>query len=126
MYLIRFLSFKYFFGDTTVYLEDRKETYILNFFKITRNDEISKSEADLKMKSKRFVFLLRESYGVDTITVNGCFQNIKKNGFENFIRSIGFVVLNQVDIGINLKDIMTSKIINRLEDILLRLFKKNS
>ena len=78
------------------------------------------------MKSKRFVFLLRESYGLDTITVNGCFQNIKKNGFENFIRSIGFVVLNQVDIGINLKDIMTSKIINRLEDILLRLFKKNS
>ena len=126
MHLIRFLSFKYFFGDTIVHLEDKKETYILNFFNITRNDKISKSEVDLQMKSKRFVFLLRESYGLDTITVNGCFKNIKKNGFENFIRSIGFVVLNQVEIGINLKDIMTSKIINRIEDILLRLFKKNS
>ena len=28
---------------------------------------------------------------------------------DGFIRSIGFVVLNQVDIGINLKDIITSK-----------------
>ena len=126
MHLIRFLSFNYFFGDTSVHLEDRKETYVLNFFSITRNDKILKSQVDLQMKSKRFVFLLRESYGLDTITVNGCFQNIKKNGFENFIRSIGFVVLNQVERGINLKDLMTSKIINRLEDILLRLFKKNS
>ena len=126
MHLIRFLSFKYFFGDTIVHLEDKKETYVLNFFNITKNDKILKSEVDLQMKSKRFVFLLRESYGLDTITVNGCFQNIRKNGFENFIRSIGFVVLNQVDIGINLKDIITSKIINRIKDILFRLFKKNS
>lgn len=126
MYVIRFLSFKYFFGDTIVHLNDKNETYILNFFNITRNDKIIKKQIDLEMKSKRFFFMLKEIYGIDTITVNGCFNNVKKNGFENFIRSMGFVVLNQVDRGINFKDLFSVKIINKIEDILLRLFKKNS
>lgn len=126
MYIIRFLSLKYFFGDTIIHLNDKNETYILNFFNITRDDKISKKQIDLEMKSKRFFFMLKEAYGVDTITINGCFNNVKKNGFEIFIRSMGFVVLNQVDRGINLRDIFTNKMINRIEDIFLRLFKKNS
>ena len=126
MYLIRILSFKYFFGNSVVHLSDKNETYILNFYSIKKTDKILRSKIDLEMKSKRFAFLLKETYGLDTITVNGCFENINKNGFERFIRSIGFVVLNQVDRGINIRDVFTPKIFNRIEDIFLRLFKKNS
>ena len=126
MYLLRCLSFKYFFGDTIIYVSDNRETYILNFFKILRNDNLVKSKIDIEMKSKRFIFLLKEPYGLDTLSVNGCFDSLKKNGFENFIRSIGFVVLNQVNMGINVRDLISSKIINRIIDILMRLIKRRS
>ena len=126
MYLLRCLSFKYFFGDTIIYVSDNGETYILNFFKILRNDNLVKSKIDIEMKSKRFIFLLKEPYGLDTLSVNGCFDSLKKNGFENFIRSIGFVVLNQVNMGINVRDLISSKIINRIIDILMRLIKRRS
>ena len=36
LFLIRFLSLKFFFGDIIIYLNDTKETYSLNFFKIKK------------------------------------------------------------------------------------------
>ena len=113
MYIIRFLSLKYFFGDTIIHLNDKNETYILNFFNITRDDKISKKQIDLEMKSKRFFFMLKEAYGVDTITINGCFNNFKKNGCEIFIRSMRFGVLNQGDRGINSRYILYNKMLDR-------------
>ena len=126
MYLLRCFSFKYFFGDIIIHVSDNRETYILNFFKILRNDNLARSEIDIEMKSKRFIFLLKEPYGLDTLSVNGCFDSLKKDGFENFIRSVGFVVLNQVNMGINVRDLISSKIINRIIDILMRLIKRRS
>ncbi len=126
MYLIRWISFKYFFGDTIIHLQDKNETYILNFFNILKKDKVLPNKIDIEMNSSRFNFLLKEKYGLDTLTVNGCFNSVKKNGFENLIRSIGFVVFNQVDRGIIISDILSNKIINRIGDIFLRLIKKNS
>tara|TARA_B100001123_G_scaffold322662_1_gene362049 strand:- start:195 stop:626 length:432 start_codon:yes stop_codon:yes gene_type:complete len=61
LFLIRFVSLKFFFGDTVIYINDTKETYIVNFFKILKNNNISQSKIDIEMKSKRFFFFIKRS-----------------------------------------------------------------
>ena len=126
LFLIRFVSLKFFFGDTVIYINDTKETYIVNFFKILKNNNISQSKIDIEMKSKRFFFLLKEAYGLDTLSVNGCFSDFRINGFEKLIKSIGFVTLNQSDEGIKIKSIFSKNIINRIISIFTRLISRNS
>ena len=126
LFLIRFVSLKFFFGDTVIYINDTKETYIVNFFKILKNNNISQSKIDIEMKSKRFFLLLKESYGLDTLSVNGCFSDFRINGFEKLIKSIGFVTLNQSDEGIKIKSIFSKNIINRIISIFTRLISRNS
>ena len=126
LFLIRFVSLKFFFGDTVIYINDTKETYIVNFFKILKNNNISQSKIDIEMKSKRFFFLLKEAYGLDTLSVNGCFSDFRINGFEKLIKSIGFVTLNQSDEGIKIKNIFSKNIINRIISIFTRLISRNS
>ena len=126
LFLIRFLSLKYFFGDIIVYLNDTKETYILNFFTISKENSISNSKIEIQMLSKRFFFLLKQPYGIDTLSSNGCFSEIKKNSFEKMIRSLGFITLNQTNNGITIKSIFSRNIINKIISIFLRLKFKNS
>jgi hypothetical protein len=126
LFLIRFLSFKYFFGDIIIYLSDTKETYILNFFKIVKDNSIPQSKIDIQMLSGRLFFLIKNSYGIETLSSNGCLAEIKKNSFEKMIRSIGFVSLNQTNNGITIKSIFSKNIINKIFSIFIRLKSKNS
>ncbi len=126
LFFIRFLSFKYFFGDIVIHLKDTDETYRLNFFKIVKINNILKSKIDIEMLSRRFFFLLKYPYGIDTISSNGCLFENKKNSFEKMIRAIGFVSLNQTNNGITVKSIFNKNIINKILSIFIRLKLKNS
>jgi len=125
LFLIRYLSFKYFFGDIIIYLKDTKKTFKINFFKIEEK-KIEKSKIDLEMNSNRLVFLLNELYGFDTLTVNGCFFEVKKNGFERLIRSIGFIKINQAGNGIKIKNILSFNLINHIISLFLKLKSKKT
>ena len=126
LFLIRILSLKYFFGDVIIHLKDTNETYILNFFKITKINEVAKSKIDIEMLSRRFFFLIKFPYGIDTLSSNGCLFEKKKNSFEKMIRSIGFISLNQTNNGITLKSIFSRNILNKILSIFIRLKLKNS
>ena len=126
LFLIRILSLKYFFGDVIIHLKDTNETYILNFFKITKINEVPKSKIDIEMLSRRFFFLIKFPYGIDTLSSNGCLFEKKKNSFEKMIRSIGFISLNQTNNGITLKSIFSRNILNKILSIFIRLKLKNS
>ena len=78
------------------------------------------------MLSRRFYFLLKYPYGIETISVNGCFFEKKKNSFEKMIRSLGFISLNQTNNGISISSIFKRNIINKIFSTLLRLKLKNS
>ena len=43
------------------------------------------------MMSRRFFFLIKQPYGIDTLSSNGCLKELKKNSFEKMIRSLGFI-----------------------------------
>jgi len=126
LFIIRFLSFKYFFGDIIIYLSDTKETYILNFFKIVKDNSISQSKIDIQMLSRRLFFIIKYSYGIETLSSNGCLTEIKKNSFEKMIRSIGFISLNQTNNGITIKSMFTRNVMNKIVSIFVRLKLKNS
>ena len=126
LFFIRFFSFKYFFGDVIIHLKDTNETYSLNFFKIVKHNNFPKSKIDIEMLSRRFFFLLKYPYGIDTISSNGCLFENKKNSFEKMIRAIGFVSLNQTNNGITIKSIFNRNIINKILSIFIRLKLKNS
>lgn len=126
LFLIRFLTIGYIFGDIIIHLKDTKETYVLNFNKIIKKNSISRSKIDIEMYSRRFFFLLKQPYGLDTLSSNGCFDEIKKNSFEKMIRCLGFVSLNQTNNGIKIGSIFSRNIINKIISIFVRLKLKNS
>ena len=125
LYFIRIITFKFLFGDTKVYLPDINEYYLINFFSIKKKRIIKKKDIHLEMNSSRFNFLLKELYGLDSLSVNGCFKDFN-NGFEKLIRSIGFVTLNQSDEGIKFKSIFSKLIFLKVLDIISRLLSKKS
>ena len=125
LYIIRIITFKFIFGDTKIYLPDIKEYYLINFFSIKQKKIIKKNQIDLEMSSNRFNFLLKELYGLDSLSINGCFKDFN-NGFEKLIRSIGFVTLNQSDEGVNFKSIFSKLIFLKVFDIISRLILKKS
>ena len=126
LFLFRLISFKYFFGDIVIHLRDTKEIYKINFFKITKIKNSQTAKIDIEMFSRRFFFLLKYPYGIETISVNGCFSEKKRNSFEKMIRSLGFISLNQTNNGITLSSIFKKNIINKIFSTLLRLKLKNS
>lgn len=126
LFTIRFISMKYFFGNINFFISDIDEFYELNFFKITKKNFISKKDLDIELNSSRFNFLLRHEYGVDTLLTNGCFKERKTKSFEKFVRSIGFVTLNQSNEGVKISSIFSINIINRIFDMLFKLSRKES
>jgi hypothetical protein len=107
-------------------LKDTNETYKVNFFKIKKVEDFATTKIDIEMLSRRFYFLLKYPYGIETISVNGCFLEKKKNSFEKMIRSLGFISLNQTNNGITISSIFTKNIINKIFSTFLRLKLKNS
>ena len=55
------------------------------------------------MSAESFSFLLNETYGFDTLTVNGRFNQIKKIGYRRFVLSIGFTIFNHSGYGIKIR-----------------------
>ena len=126
LFLIRLISFKYFFGDILFHVKDTNETYKVNFFKIKKVEDFPTTKIDIEILSRRFHFLLKYPYGIETISVNGCFLEKKKSSFEKMIRSLGFISLNQTNNGITISSIFTKNIINKIFSTFLRLKLKNS
>ncbi len=126
LFFVRLISFKYFFGDVLFHLKDTNEIYKVNFFRITKVENILLEKIDIEMLSRRFYFLLKYPYGIETLSVNGCFLEKKKNSFEKMIRSLGFTSLNQTNNGITISSIFTRNILNKIFSTFLRLKLKNS
>ena len=83
-------------------------------------------KVEIEMMSRRFFFLIKQPYGIDTLSSNGCLKELKKNSFEKMIRSMGFISLNQTNNGINIKSILSRNILHKILSIFIRLKLKNS
>ena len=54
--------------------------------------------ADISMHSESLGFLLQNTFGFDTLTVNGCFEEISDSGFSRVTRTLAIENLNNMGI----------------------------
>ena len=53
---------------------------------------------DIKLSADSFSYILNNSFGFDTLTVDGCFEQGKKNGFEKVTKLMAIENLNNLGI----------------------------
>jgi hypothetical protein len=106
------------FQPVTIFLDDINITVIVDIFNKKLLKVENDVEADLVMCSESLNFLFKNSFGFDTLTVNGCFEEGKKDGFlrasktlsvENF-NNLGFSFSWQLMLNIRLIKIFLKKL----------------
>ncbi|MEC7860738.1 MAG: hypothetical protein VYC46_04680 [Pseudomonadota bacterium] len=58
---------------------------------------------DIALDSQSLDFLFRNTFGFDTLTVNGCFEEGNKGGFAKFTKTLAIENLNNLGLSLNLK-----------------------
>ena len=86
--------------DTTI-----KFDYVSKYFQETNNVAL------LSMRSESLNFIFKNSFGFDTLTVNGCLEEVTKNGFVNATKTLAIENLNNLGIKIELKTLFNFSII---------------
>ena len=90
----------------------------MNGFKKT---EIKKN--DISMHSESLLFIFKNDFGYDTLTVNGCF-NATKDGFIKTTRSFAIGSLNSMGLKLNLNLIFNFNLILFFLKLLRKVSKK--
>ena len=78
----------------------------------------------LSMKSESLNFIFKNSFGFDTLTVNGCFEEVQKGGFIKAAKTLAIENLNNLGIKIELKTLFNLSIIKLFLTRLYRVSKK--
>ena len=123
MRIIRVISPIKLFGPVVIGLDDLnvklKFDYIDKIFVLTDEPEF------LSMKSESLDFIFRNSFGFDTLTVNGCFEEKSQDGFLNSTKTLAIENLNNMGIKFNFGIFFNMSIIrifiSRLRGVVKRL-----
>ena len=78
----------------------------------------------LSMKSESLDFLFKNSFGFDTLTVNGCFEEKKKSGFIEATKTLAIENLNNLGIKVEFKTLFNFSIIKLFLTRLYRVARK--
>ena len=124
MKFIRFISFNLVFGESKIFIKDLNEVYSLSFDSIKKINE-SKKNCLLEISLDSFILIIKQVYGLDTLSVNGRLNEINPNGFKKFIYSMGFLTLNSSDYGIRFRDFFNLSLLQRIISIPIRLILKS-
>jgi UDP-MurNAc hydroxylase len=84
------------FNPVRILIEDLNVTVLLDIF--ADDLKVTTSKPDLKMPSASLQCLLKNSFGFDTLTVNGCFEETRKNGFTDSAKTLAIENLNNLGI----------------------------
>ena len=84
------------FQPIIIKLQDTNKTIVLDIFLDSLKP--SNLSADLVMSSESLKFILSFPFGFDTLTVNGCFEEEKNNGFIKATKSLAIENLNNIGI----------------------------
>jgi len=96
MLLARYLSPVPAFRPVIIEISDLNASVCLDFF--SKGLIESHAKADISMHSESLNFLMSNTFGFDTLTVNGCFEEVSDSGFSRFSRSLALENLNNMGI----------------------------
>ena len=120
--ILRTLSPIKAFKPCLVHLNDLDVT--LKFDYVSKSFEKTHDEAQISMQSESLNFIFKNSFGFDTLTVNGCFEEVSKNGFVSATKTLAIENLNNLGIKIQLKTFFNFSIIKLFLTRLYRVARK--
>jgi hypothetical protein len=120
--IIRVLSPIRAFKPVVVFIDELN--ICVKFDYVVRQFVKTQEPAMLSMKSESLDYIFKNSFGFDTLTVNGCFEESKKNGFVDATKSLAIENLNNLGIKIELKTLFNLSIIKLFITRLYRVAKK--
>jgi UDP-MurNAc hydroxylase len=96
MRLVRYLSPISAFKPVVIRITDLDINIKLDIF----SDSLQQctSDADISMFSESLKFVLSNTFGFDTLTVNGCFEEVTDSGFSRAARTLAIENLNNMGI----------------------------
>lgn len=97
------------FKPLSIYLDDIKVN--INFDIFSETLEPTKNSPDIEMSSESLFFIMQNTFGFDTLTVNGCFEERKDKGFSKMAKSLAIENLNNIGIKFNFYIIFNFKLI---------------
>ena len=102
--LLSKIPFLEIFKPIKIYLKDLDITLEVDIEKkIIKN---IKDTPDIEMFSRSLYLIFKENFGFDTLTVNGCFEEKKKNSFIKMSKSFSIGNLNNLGIKLNFYSIL--------------------
>ena len=125
MRLIRFISFKKVFGDLLIKINVTNDVYLLNFYKVFKLNNFSKTP-DISMSSEQFNLLLKQPFGIESLLVSGRLKTIDKNGLKKLTSAVGITTINLSNYGINFKDLFNKLIFNKIIGLIYRSIMQKS
>ena len=97
--LIKMIPFLNAFQKLNIEIIDLNTTVSLDLFQpLKLNDN---NDVDIKMHSSSLNFIFKNEFGYDTLTVNGCFEEIKKGSFIKMSKTLAIGSLNALGIKID-------------------------
>ena len=96
----------------------------VKFDYVNKSFSETSEEAMLSMKSESLNFIFKNSFGFDTLTVNGCFEEVVKNGFVQASKTLAIENLNNLGIKIETKSLFNLSIIKLFFTRLYRVARK--
>lgn len=101
MQLLKIVSPVRVFQSVEIFLTDLnvsvKFDYLKNEFNVVKQDFPM-----LSMRSESLYFVFKNSFGFDTLTVNGCFEEERANGFVTATKTLAIENLNNLGIRVKL------------------------
>ena len=94
MQLVKYLSPLSAFKPVVINIYDLEITVNLDLF--SNNLKQTSSNPDISMSSESLKFLLKNTFGFDTLTVNGCFEESSVSGFSRAARTLAIENLNNM------------------------------
>ena len=122
MELVRKLSPISAFKPLIIQINDLDIVVKLDIFK--NSLEMSDSKPHLSMSSESLNFIFNNTFGFDTLTVNGCFEEIKKSGFSRSARTLAIENLNNMGLEFRPKIILNFEFIKMFISRLYLVTKK--
>jgi hypothetical protein len=98
------------FSPVEIFLEDKGISVYFDYIK-GEIDFIEKSSPMLAMCSESLKFIFENSFGFDTLTVNGCFEEASNGGFLVSTKTLAIENLNNLGMSISLGTLLNFRVI---------------
>ena len=122
MRILRKLSPIKLFQPIVISLSDLNKKVKFDYLKNTFHD--TEEQAHLEMQSESLAFIFKNSYGFDTLTVNGCFEELSTGGFSITTKTLALDSFNNNGIYFKIGILFNLKLITNSFITLYRASKK--